>query len=187
MNANGQVKAGRPAYGFTLIELVIAMLVFAVAMTFFISLIVPHSTRSIDPIFQAKAAKLGQSLIGEISRKRFDENSNTTTGERCGETLACTLPSDLGSESESRDVYDDVDDFNGLDQSNGNILNSTAGAITIAGKNIYQGFRATVSVFYDADLNGTDDNTSGNTKAILVSVTTPNNETLVFTSYRYNY
>ena len=57
----------------------------------------------------------------------------------------------------------------------------------INGRNLYQGFRATVSVFYDADLNGINDNAVGLAKLITVSVTTPNNEDIVFSTYRYNY
>jgi MSHA pilin protein MshD len=175
--------------GFTLIELVIGMLVFAIAMTFFIGLIVPQTTRSIDPIFQVRATELAQSLINEISSKSFDEHSSRNASERCGDGTApaCTLPNALGPDSESRSAYNDVDDFNGLDERDGNILSATGGSIGINGRNLYQGFRATISVFYDADLNGANDGAVGVAKLITVRVTTPNNEELVFSTYRYNY
>lgn len=175
--------------GFTLIELVIGMLVFAIAMTFFVGMIVPQATRSIDPIFQVRATELGQSLLNEISSKSFDEQSSRNNGERCGEasTPACTAPGALGPDSENRGAYDDVDDFNGLDERDGNILSATGSTIGINGRNLYQGFRATVFVYYDGDLNGANDNAIGVAKLITVTITTPNKENIVFSTYRYNF
>lgn len=189
MNVNRLTVQSRENAGFTLIELVIGMLVFAIAMTFFVSMIVPQATRSIDPIFQVRATELGQSLLNEISGKSFDENSSRNSSERCGEASApaCTLPGALGPDGEGRSAYNDVDDFHGLDERDGNILSATGGTMGINGRNLYQGFRATVSVFYDADLNGINDNAVGLAKLITVSVTTPNNEDIVFSTYRYNY
>ena len=147
MNALRLSNRLKPHKGFTLIELVIGMLVFAIAMTFFISLIVPQATRSIDPIFQVRATELGQSLLNEISGKSFDENSSRNTSQRCGDVSAptCTLPSALGPDGEARGAYNDV------------------------------------------DLNGRDDGVVGVAKLITVTITTPNNEDLVFSTYRYNY
>lgn len=175
--------------GFTLIELVIGMLVFAIAMTFFIGLIVPQTTHSIDPIFQVRATELAQSLINEISSKSFDEHSSRNASERCGDGTApaCTLPNALGPDSESRSAYNDVDDFEGLDERDGNILSATGSTIGINGRNLYQGFRASVSVFYDADLDGSNDGAVGAAKLITVRVTTPSSEEVVFSTYRYNY
>jgi MSHA pilin protein MshD len=55
--------------------------------------------------------------------------------------------------------------------------------------NIYQGFSANVVVVYDENLDGIDDgsNVAGNTKLITVTVTTPSNEQVVFSTYRTNY
>ena len=48
--------------GFTLIEMVIGIVVFSIALTLFTSLIVPQVIRSVDPIFQVRASELGQVL-----------------------------------------------------------------------------------------------------------------------------
>ena len=189
MNANkvGKHRAGQ--LGFTLIELVIGMLVFAIAVTFFVSFIVPQTTRSIDPILQVRATELAQSLINEISGKSFDENSSRNSNIRCGEAAAtaCTLPAALGPDNESRAAFNDVDDFDGLNESGENILSATGEKIVINAVNLYQGFRANVAVFYDADLDGSPDNAVSTTKLITVTVTMPNNENMVFATYRYNY
>ncbi|MFT6209390.1 MAG: MSHA pilin protein MshD, partial [Colwellia sp.] len=79
--------------GFTLIELVVGIVVFSIALMLFTSLIVPQAVRSVDPIFQVRATELAQSLINEIVSKPFDENSNRTGGTaRCNEDLS--VPSD---------------------------------------------------------------------------------------------
>ena len=189
MNALRLSNRLKPHKGFTLIELVIGIVVFSIALVLFTSLIVPQAIRSVDPIFQVRATELGQSLLNEISGKSFDENSSRNTSQRCGDVSAptCTLPSALGPDGEARGAYNDVDDFHELDERDGNILSATGGVIGINGGNLYQGFRATVSVFYDADLNGGDDGVVGVAKLITVTITTPNNEDLVFSTYRYNY
>ncbi|WP_416307204.1 type IV pilus modification PilV family protein [Neptunicella sp. SCSIO 80796] len=169
-------------YGFNLIELIIGIVVFSIALMIILSLIVPQSARSIDPIYQVRATELAQSMLNEITAKAFDENSDKAGGLlRCGETGAtnCTVPADLGAEGEDRRQFDDVDDYNGLSvlaDSMGNPLS-----------NLYVGFAVQVRVFYDADMDGIDDNAIGNSKLIQVTVITPNNEDIVFTTFRANY
>jgi MSHA pilin protein MshD len=197
--------------GFTLVELVVGIVVFAIALSLFTSLVVPQAVRSVDPIFQVRATELAQSLINEIASKSFDENSNRTgSTARCNEDLSdpldgdtddvnigevgdCTASNVLGNEGANRENYDDVDDYHNLDESDGGIKNSLGDAITIDGVNLYQGFQAQVTVFYDDDKNGIDDAAdtggviTGNTKLITVTIVTPNNETINFSTYRNNY
>jgi MSHA pilin protein MshD len=173
--------------GFTLIELVIGIVVFSIALTLFTSLIVPQAIRSVDPIFQVRAAELGQSLINEITSKSFDEKSDRTGGATiCDAT--CIGSINLGPDSgESRANFDDVDDYDGLNVSDGNIKNSLNETTILNGNNIYQGFSLNVSVVYDAAMDGTADTVAGNTKLITVTVTTPNDEDIIFSSFRSNY
>jgi MSHA pilin protein MshD len=173
--------------GFTLIELVIGIVVFSIALTLFTSLIVPQAIRSVDPIFQVRAAELGQSLVNEITSKSFDEKSDRTGGATiCDAT--CIGSINLGPDSgESRANFDDVDDYNGLNVSDGNIKNSLNETTILNGNNIYQGFSLNVSVVYDAAMDGTADTAVGNTKLITVTVTTPNDEDIIFSSFRSNY
>lgn len=183
--------------GFTLIELVIGIMVFTIALVSFMSLIVPQATRSIDPIFQVRAAELGQSLLNEISSKSFDEQSNRTGGLfRCNDTsqINCTNSEELGDDNETRDNYNDVDDYKGLVAANENIKNALDSAITLEEKPLYNGFSVAVEVIYDDNMDGIDDAISqndstyiGNTKLITVTVTTPNNEDIIFSTFRSNY
>ena len=184
--------------GFTLVELIIGLVVLAVAMTLFVSLIVPQAIRSVDPIFQVRAAELGQSLIREISSKHFDENSSRTGGFlRCNEGTACTVINSVTNsniEEVSRDLFDDVDDYNGLFVSASEFKQNALGQdIKIDNVDPYAGFSVSVSVFYDDNMDGIDDviaNGSGyvgNTKFIKVTIITPNDEDIIFSTYRANY
>lgn len=180
------MRVNNPA-GFTLIELVIGIIVFSIALVLFTSLIVPQAIRSVDPIFQVRAAELGQSLINEISSKSFDEKSDRTGGSEFCDP-ACIGSINLGPDgSESRASFDDVDDYNGLNESGSAIKNTLGESPTFSDNNLYEGFSVNVTVVYDADMNGMADAVVGNTKLITVTVTTPNAEDIVFSTFRSNY
>jgi MSHA pilin protein MshD len=162
--------------------------VFSIALTLFTSLIVPQAIRSVDPIFQVRASELGKSLMNEITSKSFDEQSDRSGGSTLCDTTDCTDSDDLGPDgTESRTSFDDVDDYDGLNVSDGDIKNSLNETTVLNGSNLYQGFSLNVSVVYDAAMDGTADTVVGNTKLITVTVTTPNNEDIIFSSFRSNY
>jgi MSHA pilin protein MshD len=173
--------------GFTLIELVIGIIVFAIALMMFTSLIVPQAKRSVDPIFQVRASELGQSLINEIASKSFDETSDRTGGAvLCDAT--CIGSINLGPDSgETRINYDDVDDYNGINASDAAIKNALNETAMLGSNSLYQGFSVRVSVIYDANMDDIADTVVGDTKMITVTVTTPNNEDIVFSTFRSNY
>lgn len=182
--------------GFTLVELVIGIIVFSIAMTFFVSFIVPQAVRSVDPIFQVRAAELGQSLITEIASKSFDEASDRVGGGIACDTSSCTSDENLGPEAgESRANYNDVDDYHGFvmpydsdNDGDSEFTNALGNEIILDGVNLYSGFNVSVSVMYDSNMDGgLPDTTVGDTKLITVTVTTPNAEDIIFSSYRKNY
>jgi MSHA pilin protein MshD len=186
----------RAIKGFTLIELVIGMVVFAIALSLFVSAIVPLARRSVDPILQVKASELAQSLMSEITAKSFDQQSNRSGGlSRCNElSNPCTASSSLGQDNgETRDNYNDVDDYDGLDQSDGEIVDVMDNNIDLNGVSFYAGYRVQVSVVYDDDMDGIDDaivggaSYIGNTKLIQITVTTPSGEPFIFSGFRGNY
>jgi MSHA pilin protein MshD len=170
-------------------------------MTLFVSLIVPQAIRSVEPIYQVRAAELGQSLISEIASKSFDENASRSGGNlRCNDTGAptCSQSQILGVDANEstnnqgdRSLFDDVDDYHNLSEAGVTIRDS----LNMSLGNLYQGFSVAVEVVYDDDIDGIDDSTTdplaglyvGNTKLITVTVTTPNNEQIVFSTYRTNY
>lgn len=177
--------------GFTLMEMVIGIVVFSIVMLIIITLIAPQSRRSVDPIWQVRGTELAQSLLNEISAKSFDHNANQAGGAlRCNEAGAapCTQAGSLGSDGgETRITFNDVDDYHDLNMENTDITNSLGEST-----GYYQGYSASVKVFYDDNLDGNDDGAGnggyiGNTKLIKVSVVTPGGDELVFSAYRSNY
>lgn len=186
--------------GFTLIEMVIGIVVFGVALTLITSFLLPQSTRSIDPIYQARATELAQSLLNEIGAKSFDENADRSGGaRRCGEDTdgdgdpnPCTAPATLGldggEDCSNRDSFNDVDDYfciNAMDAVT--VLNTPDRPINPSLQPLYQGFQIAIEGFYDGDMNGADDGTISQLKLIRVRITPPNSEPLEFTTYRGNY
>ena len=193
--------------GFSLIEVVIGITVFAVALTIVTSVLSPQIAKTVDPINQVRATELSQSMFNEILGKYYDENADRNGGRiRCNEDLPndadetlCTDPATLGPETgeTSRADFDDIDDYhdfgvvrdiNGAITSYLPIQNSLGQDISTSGSGaLYDGFGVAVEVFYDADVNGVADATSGNIKHIKVTVYTPSQEEIVFSSYKHNY
>jgi MSHA pilin protein MshD len=187
--------------GFTLIELIVGIVIFSIAMVLVLSVLQPQVKKGIDPIWQVRAASLGQSLSNEIIAKSFDQFSNQVGGiERCNESVPCTNSGDLGPDSsENRDAFNDVDDYNGLNVSGADILNSLGLTTNVDGVNIYAGFNAQVSVFYDENLDGINDDDldedgnldSGtlvaNKKLVIIRITTPGGEPITMTSVKGNF
>ena len=106
--------------GFTLIELVIGIVLLAVALGSMMGLLVNQTSQATDPVQQVRAAQLAQRLLNEILSRSFDAHSDHNGSRwRCGETVdgipydACTLPSAYGPESgeSSSYLFDDVDDY----------------------------------------------------------------------------
>ncbi len=181
--------------GFTLIELVMTILILGsvslILIPFFNSI-----THSSDPIIRQRAVALGQAMMDEISGKRWDENTPIgggpiVTGEstvgtsRGGTLLIASDVTAIATEEGSRTDYDDLDDYNGLSETN-TFSDQLGGTFT------YTGYSRTVSVDYIAgDSSPIDRNTpaaagSTDSKRIIVTVTTPLQETFTFVVVRCN-
>ncbi|NNG43557.1 prepilin-type N-terminal cleavage/methylation domain-containing protein [Pseudoalteromonas sp. NEC-BIFX-2020_002] len=172
--------------GFTLIELIISIVIFAIALTIITGLIAPQARQSADPILQLRANELGQSLMNEIQSKAFDEHSERAPPfRRCSESgfaaPNCTVVADLGADSgETRTTYDDVDDYLALNAQP--ITNSLGEQLTQ-----YQDFSVAVTVVYDSDRNSTTVNDGTTLKLITLIVSAPNGEQYGFSAYKGNY
>lgn len=130
--------------GFTLVELIIGLVVLGLAVVMLAMLFFPQAQRSAEPILQTRAAGLGQALMLEIMSKSFDQHSDRTGGLlRCGETDAptCTEPTALGPDSgETRALFNDVDDYHGLNSIDDPLSDALGQAISVASHNVAQGF-----------------------------------------------
>lgn len=173
----------RAQQGFSLIELIAGIVIFAVAVSAMTGVLFPHARKSVDPVYQVRAAELGQSLLNEILGKAFDEQTDYTTGRRCGEGgTSCTLAGALGPDVAEAGVndFDDVDDYDGYTQQQAQLDNG------VNYNTLYRNFSFTVSVAYDGDYNGVNDNLTM-AKRVDIAITTPGGETFQFSGYKGNF
>ena len=167
--------------GFTLIELIIGIVVLSISLSIISTLIVPTEQKSVDQILQVKAAELGQSFLNDISARAFDENSDMSGGRvRCGEPNDGSNPCStvLGPEAgeNSREDYNDVDDFNGY--------NETKDALGLGLDSSYSNFTVDVVVQYAGGDLGLADNLA---KRITVTITTPLGTAIQFATHKANF
>lgn len=102
--------------GVTLIELVVVIVILAVALYGVTTSLSGALSRSSDVIPQTRALALAQSYLDEILAKRFDEHSVPRGIPPC--RTNCTDEVDFGPDGgeTTRADYDDVDDYDGLDE-----------------------------------------------------------------------
>lgn len=78
------MQLNKQSAGFTLIEMIVGMVVLAIALVVITGALGPLYKRSSDPWHQVRAAELGQSFLNEIMARAFDEASDKAGGEyRC--------------------------------------------------------------------------------------------------------
>ncbi len=118
---NQTIKTTHFSKGFSLIEIIIAIVVFSIAATVVTAVLDPSIKEASNPAIQIRAAELGQAYLEEILGKRFDQNSGIGSVTRCNEAgqPACTCN---GPEGEARANFNDVDDYHNLNETATNAL-----------------------------------------------------------------
>lgn len=181
--------------GFTLIELIIGIVVFAISLSIILQLILPTERNSADQIHQIKAAQLGQALLDDIMSRSFDENSNRAGGilrcnedwdrsgaidanEQCSSINATTgVVNQTELDENTRIDFDDVDDFHGY--------NNSVDSLT---QNLAQGYNDfTINVQVLGNRGGDIGLANSLAKRITVTITTPLNTEIAFTAYKTNF
>lgn len=99
----------RTVEGMTLIELVISIVVIAVALTGVLLAFNQTVRHSADPMVTEQALAIAQSYLEEIMLQPFSQPPNTTAP--CNQATLGPQP------GETRATYDDVGDYNGLTDS----------------------------------------------------------------------
>ncbi|MDH3640890.1 MAG: prepilin-type N-terminal cleavage/methylation domain-containing protein [Gammaproteobacteria bacterium] len=171
--------SARPS-GFTLVELILTMMLISIAVlgiTYALSFAFTHQS---DGLWQAKSVALAESYIEEIMARRYDEVTPLGGVPPCAPaTVACSA---IGLDGEVRAEFDDVDDYDGIDDLPPVDVNGNPRAE-------YAGFRVQVSVAY-ADVAqvaalGLDNTTDA--KLVTVTVTPPGQSDMSFPIVRGNY
>jgi MSHA pilin protein MshD len=197
MRCKPNVTSYLKSSGFTLIELVIGIVVLSISFTIIFSMIAPAATQSAQQVNQIRASELGQSMLNEIMGKAFDDKSDMSSGAlRCGEDInldgnidledACSTdmsyePDETHEGTGNRVLFDDVDDYNGLNT----FENSLGGPLS----DLYSGFSVFVEVCNDSQYDGICSNGGDNqtAKFITITVTTPSENSVTFSSYKANF
>ena len=151
------IERSRNIQGFTLIELIVAMVVISVALVGVMSVINYTTLHSADPVLRHQAIAIAEAYMEEITLKNF-------------------VDPDIDGEG-NRALYDDVDDYNGLSDSGAHDQNGNA----ISGLENYS-----VSVSVQPQNYGPSGSEVSGLK-IDVTVTDPAGENLVLAGYRANY
>lgn len=189
-------KNAQQQKGFTLIELVASMVVTALAFTALANFFFNTTSQAIDPIFETRAAKLGEALMDEILSRPYDDATAPGGTPACGAVggANCTAAADLGAEvgEISRDLFDDVDDYN--DYCARRTIEDALGNEFGDGNSLedFDRFEMSICVYYDGDfLNVTDGTGADGAKLIVINIYPPsaggNGPAIEFKAYRANF
>ena len=187
--------------GVTLIELVVTIVVLSIALVGLSFAISGGLRQTSNTLFEVRAIALAQSYLDEILSKKFDERSRNGGVPPCKNPLVmptlsgrqCANP--LLKEETLRTGFDDVDDYNGLDEG----LNSLGGDPLLDAQGNaranYDNFRVEVSVrLIDTAANEQfaatstpKPNDSYDAKLITVTVSNGDGAVIDFSSYKSNF
>ena len=151
-------KTHSNAHGFTLIELIVSMVVLSVALVGVLSVINYTTAHSADPVLRQQAIAIAEAYMEEITLKSYADP-------------------DADGEA-SRDLFDDVDDYNNLPDTD--VRGPTGNAIS--GLTAYS-----VSVIVGSPVGYGPAGALVPGKRIAVTVTTPAGESLTLAGYRADF
>jgi len=166
--------------GFSLIEMIVVIVVLGIGLTGVTLVINETVKQSPRPLVQTRAMELAQTYLDEILAKRFDETSGQGGLPRCDSTdnAAQVCSNTMGNEEgNSRLLFDDVDDYNNLNNS----PPITASGTTLSN---YDSYRVQIAVTYAGGDLGL---ANRGAKRITVTVTTPLGTTIPVSAYRVNF
>lgn len=185
--------------GFTLIEIVIGIVVGAIAIAGLASLFFNQTARAVEPMLQIRAAKLGEALMDEIVSKRYAQSTPVGGYPPCGSAVACGA---IGMEAGEftvvdgeivpiRTAFNDVDDYNGYCAKQWPVEDVLGNTEAGGGNRLddFEQYQMTICVIYDDNYDGND---SGHqAKLITITIFPPTGggigTPIEFRSYRSNF
>jgi len=144
--------------GTTFVELVISIVVISVAVTGVLLAITRNTASSADPLLQHQAIAIAEAYLEEILEKPFVDPNG-------------------GEPEASRDLYDDIDDYNVIS----NEVPTDQMGNPMAGLSAY---RVSVDVVNEALGPAGNPSVSGDTFRVTVTVTVPNGDVIPLSGYR---
>jgi MSHA pilin protein MshD len=167
--------------GTTLIELVMTIVIIGVAVAGVVGAFSLMAGRSADPLNQSRAIALSQLYMDEILAKQFAHKSPLGGGTVNTSKADCSNigVDDIGVDDESRSTFNDVDDYDVLDDYPPK--NSEEDSL-----NGYSSFRVSISVQCAGnDIDALAQNHQ--TKRIDITITDPSGNDYLFSAYRGNF
>jgi len=186
--------------GFSLVELVVGIVVLAIALLAMTTMLISQSKDALEPIHRLRASQLGQSILQNILSRGYDQNSDHNGGVyRCGEiwgdsnlwydssshtwkvtgvptivTCSSNYGIDAGEVAGEHQNFNDVDDFIEND------FVSVVGYGNVLGDDFpsqVQNYSVKITVQPNSSIF----------KEISVIIKTPTNEEIVFSALKGNY
>lgn len=124
------------ARGFSLLEILVTIIVLAIAASSIMGVYINVVQKSADPLIQQQAIAIAEAYLEEINLKQF-----------CEDPPACAAESGSSEGAETRSVFNDVQDYNALvdsvvrDQNNNAIgtLSSYSVQVSVNGQSLSGG------------------------------------------------
>jgi len=170
--------------GFTLVELVVGIVVLAIAMVGMNTMLISQSKDALEPVYRLRASQLGQSIMQDILARAYDQNSDHNGGYyRCdeiwqttGTLMGCTATTNYGPDTGETNLsdYNDVDDFFTITKESPTEPVFVAASTYVPNYNNYF-----VKIAVRAD--------STTMKRIDVTIKTPSDEEILFSALKGNY
>lgn len=167
--------------GFTLVETIIVIVLVGALMAGMTTLFMTNVNHSYRPYLRQKALAVANAFMDEMLRKQWNEN--TPLGGGCVNTGSGSCPAGpavvaIGNDGESRATYDDIDDYNGINQS----PPQDSSSVAMPG---YTGFTVAVDVVQPgSSWNGVP---AADVRLITVTVTSNSAEAISVSAYRVNF
>lgn len=161
--------------------MIATIVILGIALTTVTSMMVNSLSSGANTFEETRTTALARAYLDEILSRRFDENSHPSGVPACdgiGGSSGCTddgsvASNDFGPDSgeNSRDKWDDVDDYDGLDEGEGGVIADLHDAENNV-RSGYSDYRVQVSVVYAGDIDPVNKDKT-DAKLITVTVYTP--------------
>ena len=174
---------GKARHGFSLVELLVFIVLVSILLVGLVGLFTTNVRGSVDPMLRQQALEVANAYMDTVKSKKW--NHNTPAGGGCVNS-GTSCPSGpaaapIGNDGQPRALYDDVDDYNGIDEAPATL---DAGGSLVAIPEL-SGYR--VQVFVNQPSTGLGGIPPADLRRILVRVTAPDGQTIELLSYRVNY
>jgi MSHA pilin protein MshD len=151
------IKTARRQAGVTMIELIMFMVIVAIALAGIVAVMRMTTAASADPLRRKQALMLAEGLLAEVRQAQFSFCDPTSGDEdSAASSAACAVPENWGNETaDTLRPFDNINDYVGAADTAQAAFNDAAGRLTDAAGNPIDvnGYAVTLTITPDR-LNG---------------------------------